>query len=279
MIWLSLLTTLGNNELNIIENDNISVAPISDDMSMEMMTSENMVPIKTDAPLPTIIPTLINSKPTNIPSLRDYDINKDNNIDMWHAEEPESYIITNDEWVRYVASQLYIDDSGRIRYKNTPVRWYEDENGIVLKWIDKSFINNYITDNELFNYPADADLWQNADYYLSHGFKGDCEDWAIAVTSMMLSGEMSVKENESFVRQIIPAIVVMGTSGGNDNYDSWVEYNVFGKRYISSTGKLFNQGTGKYESITTFYPEGNWEGFSPAYKFTDKYFKKYENGV
>jgi hypothetical protein len=274
---LSLLEIPGNTEIHTTENESMDIVPTPEKVSIENSTSEKTASIKTDAPLPAIMPTIIYSKPTSVPSLREYDISKDSNIDMWHAEDPESYIITNDEWVSRVASQLYIESSGRIRYKNTPVPWYENENGNVLKWIDEPFVNNYITDNELFNYPANADLWQNADYYLSHGFKGDCEDWAIAVTSMMLSGEISIEENGSYVRQVIPAKVVMGTSGGE--FDAWIEYSVFGKRYISSTGKLFNQGTGKDESITTFHPEGDWEGFSPIYQFTDKYFKKYENGV
>ena len=32
------------------------------------------------------------------------------------------------------------------------------------------------------------------------GCKGDCEDWAISVVSMMLSGEISIKENGSLYK-------------------------------------------------------------------------------
>ena len=264
IIVYSLLTISGEAEIHITTNDS-------------MDDSKYIVPISVqNASLPAIIPTIIYPKPTNVPSLREYNISKDSDIGMWIAQDPESYITPNDEWVRHIASQLYIESSGRIKYKNTPVPWVEDEEGNVLRWTDGSFFNHYMLDNELFNYPANADLWQNADYYLSHGFKGDCEDWAIAVTSMMLSGEMSIKENGSYVRRVIPAKVVMGISG--ESFDTWIEYSIYDKRYISSTGKMYNQGSGKDESITTFHPEGDWEGFIPKYQFTDKYFEQY-NGV
>ncbi len=267
----SLLATSRDTEINTTANERINE---NMNESMDIVSIFSQKKNNTDSPLPAIIPTIIYPKPTNIPSLRDYDINKDSNIEMWHASDPESYITPNDEWVRSVASQLYVDNSGRIRYKNTPVPWVTDYDGNVLKWTDQPFFNNYITDNELFNYPANADLWQNADFYLSHGFKGDCEDWAIAVTSMMLSGEMSFKENGSYVRQVIPAKVVMGTSGGN--FDAWIEYNLNVDIYISSTGVEFDPGTGKDQSITTFHHKGDWEDqFKPMYQFTDKYFKKY----
>ena len=50
-----------------------------------------------------------------------------------------------------------------------PITAYQDEKGNILGWTDEPFLNNYVSDNDLFNYPANADLWQNADYYLSHG--------------------------------------------------------------------------------------------------------------
>lgn len=239
---------------------------------------EKVVKLERDVPVPNKIPEgIIYPKPTNMPILRDYDINKDSNVEIWHAQDPTSYIIPNNEWVKYVASQLYVDDSGRIKYKNSPVPLVINFDGRVLKWTDKPFVNNYVTDNDLFDYPANADLWQNADYYLSHGMRGDCEDWAISTVSMMLSGEMSIKDNDngSYVKQVIPAKAVMGKSGRY--LDSWVEYKIGDKKYLSSTGTMFNPGTGEYESITSFHEEGDWDGFFPIYQFTDKYFGKYNN--
>ena len=226
-------------------------------------------------PMPDVIPPGVEyPKPElNVP-LRKYDINKDDNTyKIWRAQDPSSYITPNNEWVKYVASQLYIDENGRIRYKNKPIPYMVDINGSVLYWTDEHFFNNYVHDDELFNFPANADLWQNADYYLSHGMRGDCEDWSIAITSMMLSGEMSIKENNTYIRQVIPAKSVIGHSG--TYADIWTQYTVYNRRYISSTGLEFNPDVGKYVSVTTFHQEGEWDGFEPIYQFTDRSFEKY----
>jgi hypothetical protein len=228
-------------------------------------------------PIPEAIPAgTIYSKPTNVPSLREYEINKDSHVEIWHARNPESYIILNNEWVKYVASLLYIDNDGRIKYKNKPIPRTVDYNGNIVSWTDEPFFNNYVSDDELFNFPANGDMWQNADYYLSHGMKGDCEDWAITVTSMMLSGEMSIKENETYIRQVIPAKAIIGYS--SNSKDVWIEYKLYGNRYISSTGTEFNPGMGKDQSITTFHPESEWrDNFKPVYQFTNMNFGKYGN--
>ena len=231
-----------------------------------------------DIPMPDIIPAgIIYPEPKNVPSLRKFEINKDSDHKIWSAKDPKSYITPHNEWVLHVASQLYVDKDGRIRYKNRPVPWVVSYKGNVISWTDKPFYNSYVSDDELFNFPPNGDLWQNADYYLSHGEKGDCEDWSIAITSMMLSGEISIKENGSYVRQVIPAKVVMGNSGGNK--DAWTEYSVYGSRYISSTGVEFDRSIGKVVSITTFHPMHEWDTFVPIYQFTDKYFGYYKDDM
>jgi hypothetical protein len=231
-----------------------------------------------DVPMPDIIPAgIIYPRPTNIPLLREYKINKDTGTEIWYAQKPESYIVPDNEWVKYVASQLYIDDIGIIRYKNMPIPFYRDHKGNILAWTDEPFSNNYFSDDELFDFPANADLWQNADYYLSHGMKGDCEDWAIAITSMMLSGHMSIKENGTYIRQVITAKTVIGYSG--KSIDAWTEYNVHNKKYLSSTGR-YGQDGGEYISITTFHHESDWKGqFEPIYQFTNKSFGKYRHDI
>lgn len=232
----------------------------------------------TEAPIPDIIPEgIIYQKPTNIPSLRQYEINKDSSEKIWHAQKPESYIIPNNEWVKHVASQLYLDRDGRIKYKNVPVPYVKSYKGDIVSWTDEPFFNHYVSDDELFNFPANADLWQNADYYLSHGMRGDCEDWSIALVSMFLSGEMSIKDNGSYIRQVIPAKVVLGYSG--ESRDAWTEYSIYGYTYISSTGRESNPGTGKEESITTFHPKRDLDQFKPIYQFNDTYFGKYKNDM
>ncbi len=277
-----------------LENENFGVGPNNNSMNNNFDNGLNDN-YDVDAPLPDVIPgDIVYSKPVNMPSLRQYDINKDG--DMWRAQKPQSYITPNDEWVKYIASQLYINEHGRIAYKNRPIPLLENFDGKILAWTDEPFFNNYMLDNELFNFPANADLWQNADYYLSHGMRGDCEDWAIAIVSMMSSGEMSLKisrkdyeddrENNSennddnwiYVKQVIPAKVVLGLSGGQR--DAWVEYSVYRNRYFSSTGTIFNQGTGKDESITTFHSkEECCHQFEPIYQFTSEYFGDYKNDL
>lgn len=242
----------------------LSLAPVPE--------SPKFVPV----PMPDMIPTVVYQRPLNIPSLREYEINKDTSAEIWHATHPESYIIQNNEWVKSVASQIYVDKDGRTKYKNRPVPHTINYDGNVELWTDEPFFNNYASDDELFHFPPNADMWQNADYYLSHGMKGDCEDWAIALTSMMLSGEMSIKENGTYIRQVIRAKAVIGYSGRSK--DVWTEYNVYGNRYLSSTGTEFNPGTGKGESITTFHPESEWrDNFKPVYQFTNMNFGRYEN--
>jgi len=265
------------HENSTCERENISVSYTLGDDKFVPVSNVTESPV-VDAPMPeTIMSGIIYPKPTNVPSLRQYNINKDSDRKIWSAQNPKSYIIPNDEWVRHVASQLYVEADGRIKYKNKPIPWVTSYKGNVVSWTDEPFSNNYVSDDELFNFPPNGDLWQNADYYLSHGMRGDCEDWSIAITSMMLSGDMSIKENGSYTRQVIPAKVVMGYSGGSK--DAWTEYNIHGHRYISSTGTDFDQGVGKDVSITTFHPISDWDTFVPMYQFTDKYFGSYKDDM
>jgi len=141
-------------------------------------------------------------QPSYIPKLRPYHIDKSH--DIWMAENPSSYVIPDNDWVKYYASQLYVDADGRIRYKNRPIPLLADEKGKVIMWTDEPFLNNYTYDWEKYGNGAKGslandDYWDNPDYYLTHGMKGDCDEWALAVVSMMLSGEMSVKKGDDYV--------------------------------------------------------------------------------
>lgn len=285
MLGMTMLIILGQTYGDNVKEDNfapnvipaqIEVPTMETDPALSLGAVEESFPISS-VPIPETIPAgKIYPRPADIPSLREYEINKDDATEIWYARNPESYIIPQNEWVKYVASQLYFDQYGRIRYKNMPVPSSQGYNGNIISWTDEPFFNSYISDDKLFNFPANGDLWQNADYYLSHGLRGDCEDWAIATTSMMLSGEMSIKENGNYVRQVIPAKAVIGYSGKSK--DIWVEYGINGNRYISSTGTEFNPGTGKDEPITTFHLKSEWSNnFEPIYQFTNKNFGKYKN--
>ena len=82
---------------------------------------------------------------------------------------------------------------------------------------------------------------------------------------------------DHYIRQVIPAKVVMGFSG--DNLDLWIEFKVYGNIYISSTGHVFNPSVGQEQSITTFNQKNETNAFDPIYQFTDKYFGRYNNNI
>lgn len=111
--------------------------------------------MSTETPSPVPQPT-----PDDIPTLRPYQINKEH--DIWHAQDPSSYIIPSNEWVRYFALEQQKYRAGE--YSNYPQ-------------ID------YIPDNIAYPLNIDKDIWQNPDYTLYIG-QGDCEDISIAWVSM-----------------------------------------------------------------------------------------------
>jgi hypothetical protein len=238
--------------------------PVDAQPSPTIFTQLSTVPVV--SPIETPYP-----KPTYIPTLRPYNIDKSN--DIWHAKNPSSYITPNNEWVRYYASQLFIDEDGWIKYKNEKIKWYIEPDG-TQHYTYKPFENNYVYDWEQFGNGAKGslandDYWINADYYLTHGMKGDCEDFATPVTSMMLSGEMSVWQGDKLVKQIIPAKAVLGYSG--NHVAEWVEYQAYGNFWITSTSREQNPQTGEYYSTTIFIqktPE-----FRGVFDFTDRYFE------
>lgn len=237
-------------------------------------------PVSTTQGTPTVPPAPTPKetpypKPTYVPTLRPYDIDKSH--DIWHAKDPSSYIEPNNEWVKYYASQLFIDLDRRIKYKNEKIEWWMDLDG-VKHYTNKPFINNYVYDWEQFGTGsqgslANDDYWTNADYYLTHGMKGDCDDWMIAVTSMMLSGEISVWEGDILVKKIVPAKAVMGYM--ENKKDGWVEYQVYNMKFITSTAREVEAITGNKISQTWYLSETNelFRLYKPVFEFTDKYFK------
>jgi hypothetical protein len=270
------ILTIGNQ--NIMSEDNGgNVTNVT--ISTPIIRNNNIALQKKDAALPNLIPDagIIYSKPTNVPVLMKNELVKDSNFKLWMVRNPESFVLPNNEWVKYYASQLYITEDGIIKYKNRPIPYAVNYDGTILSWIDEPFWNKYISDDIQFDYPANGDMWQNADYYLFHGFKGDCEDWAIATASLMLSGEMSINENGTYVRQVIPAKVVVGhmkTTG-----HAWTEYIVHNASFITSVGHWINPNDGSSESTLAFYPDTDeeWKNFHPIYQFSNAYFHSYTN--
>jgi len=212
------------------------------------------------------------SKPNHIPALKPYIIDKSR--DIWQAQDPSSYITPDNEWVKYHASLLYIDYDGRIRYKNRTVPLLVDEKANVLLWTDEPFLNNYSYDiyKQAYGfYDRDNIQWFMPDYYLTHGMTGVCSAWAVTVTSLMLSGEMSIKEKGQFVRTVVPAKAVLGYMGGYR--DAWTEYQVYGKTFLTTTS-LVNTGIEGQEKISsTEFVEKNEKNTMPIIEFTDEYFR------
>lgn len=230
----------------------------------------------TELPFSTILekPETQYPKPIYIPSLKSYDIDKSGG-DIWYAKDPSSYIIPENEWVKYYASQLFLDYDGSIKYKTEKIIQLVDENGNILQYTNKPFVNTYTFDYEQFGTGspgslANDDYWANVDYYLSHGLKGDCDEWANTVTSMMLSGEMSVWQDNKLMKQVIPAKAVLGYVGGIR--DVWVEYQAYKRSWITSTSKTINPGSNLYQSTTIFVEKNNQ--FKPVFDYTDKYFRR-----
>ena len=246
--------------------------------------ASNISPAAAEAISPEILPADISINSSQVPSetpypepdykpaLRPYRINKDH--DIWHAEDPISYITPQNEWVRYYASQLYVDHDGRIRYKNIRVPWVAGEDGRIISWIDKPFLNNYQSDDVRFNYPANGDMWVMPDYYLTSGMSDDCDGWAVTVASLLLSGELSVKQSGYFIKQIIPAKVVLGYV---DNYrDAWVEYDAYNKTFFTSTSWVNSGPDGKGKTSSTSFMERKAKvNARPVFEFTDRYFGEF----
>jgi len=206
--------------------------------------------------------------PTYIPSIREWHTDTISGVII--ASNPSSYITPENAWVRYYASQLYVDNEGRIRYKNTKSPWVVDSAGKVLMWIDKPFVNNYTFDiyKKEYGYVDVNDVpWLMPDFYLVNGQRGVCSTWAVTMARIMLSGELSIKNGNLFVKQIIPAKVVIGRFGNKN--DAWVEYSVYNKTFITSTG--MSDGS----SQTWFLDKNSDQSaelYKPVFEFTNKYF-------
>ncbi len=231
-------------------------------------------------PTPTSVSTPAETpypKPSYTPAIRPYETNTISGFIL--PSDPSSYVTPQNGWVKYYASQLYVDADGRIRYKNKKVPWAADPNGNTIMWMDEPFLNNYTFDiyKELFGYYDINNVpWLTPDFYLTHGQRGVCSAWAVTVTSMMLSGEMSLKSDDSkFVKQVIPAKIMIGKM--QDKYDAWVEYSVYSRTFITSTARETEAITGEQHSQTWFLDKNNdplAKLYTPYFEFTDKYFKE-----
>ena len=144
------------------------------------------------------------------------------------AQNPTDYITPDNPTVQSYADTLYLDDAGELRYI---------DNGTLMQL-------TYMLDR--IQFPESRltrwEHWIQADAYILNGRVGDCDDSAIAVTSMMRSGNLSVINNGEFVQTYINATTRIGLYYSNNKSKwvnhAWVEYDneiySFGGGYNSS---------------------------------------------
>lgn len=166
--------------------------------------------------------------------------------------EPQKYIIPDNKVVKYAASFLKVNIYSALEW--------EMPNPFNLHGI---FYNNYIPDNENFNYPPGEDYWVNPDHYLLNNMSGDCEDAAFAVASILESKGIKTK------------IVGGYLTYNNLRHRDWiVEYNVNRTYYRYFGGGLdigFIQ-RGKFEQDKT----NHGIDFEPVLMFDGKtYYQDY----
>lgn len=118
---------------------------------------------------------------------------------------PQMYITPHNEVVEYYSSQMEIIN-GKLQWK--------EENDLKKGGI---FLNFYATDKEQFSID---DYWQNPDYYLTHGMRGDCEDSAFAVASIL--------EHKGIKTKIVGGWLIVD----NEKVRDWiVEYKIDNTTY------------------------------------------------
>lgn len=128
--------------------------------------------------------------------IRPYNMTKTGTV--WRAINGSSYIDPTHEVVQWYVRNTILNETG-------------------LYYLDGKMVKfDYYPD---FGY-ENEDYWLNADYYLSHGLEGDCEDFTIGIASIMEAKR-------------IPNMLVM-TSKYNSNH-MYLEYFYNGKYYVANT--------------------------------------------
>jgi len=194
------------------EERNIQIRPTFND---SILPTVNLTFKEIEYPIP-----IYTNKPIYKPILRVYEIDKSD--DIWHAKDPSSYITPNNEWVQYYA-------------KN-----------------DLSVGIIYRTDDDMYNYPANGDIWQNADYTLYTGY-GDCEDIAIV--------EMSILRAKGKDAVVVGGYITL--DNGNRIRDFWSEVYSDGiKSSISSNPVIISQKELRLEPLYMFNDKITWRSYN-----------------
>ncbi len=171
-----------------------------------------------------------------IPIAAGYQVDKSS--DIWHPVNASNWITPDNPTVNLIAKGLYLDDLGQLRYKHLQVIQCWDCWGKEW-WVDFTFQNNYVYDMNAYG----EDYWLMPEAYLKNGFKGDCEDWAVTVASIMLSGNLTY-HNQPIT---IPAKVVSGYLG--DQRDTWVQYPFNNQTYVSTTASISGISSTIYQPL------------------------------
>jgi len=135
--------------------------------------------------------------------------------DISHPYNMSGYVQPNSSFVRELAGQLYVDTDGTAKYITNNSIWR-----IPYMWDTWQFDR--------------ADYWQSAYTYWKNNLTGDCEDRAIFLMSMMLSGNMSIVQNYTLTKVKIPVAMYLGTAGRAT--DAWVQYSLYNKTFASTVG-------------------------------------------
>ncbi|MEM2933803.1 MAG: transglutaminase domain-containing protein [Methanocellales archaeon] len=152
------------------------------------------------------------------PMLNDYKANK--STEIWSAVDPSEYITPGDEVVQWYAKHT------KLKKINESIYLIEYEDGTPLS-------SNYVRDQEQFGV---EDYWIKPSYYLAHTYKGkllsgDCEDAAIAMTSILLAKGYDT-------------IAILGYVEKNDGSigrHAWAEAQIEGKIYIVDFNSLYEK--------------------------------------
>ena len=159
------------------------------------------------------------------PALRDYSSSSTGLLR--HARDAHEYVDPDDPVVLGYANRLEIEN---------------DE----LRLADGTdLFQRYERDIDQFN---DTDYWVNPDHYLANGRVGDCEDYALTASSILIA-----RGN--------PSMVVVGfTEPNNEGGHAWLETDINGTRYVVDYDSLVERDA-FYESHT------DW---NPLYAFNDE---------
>jgi len=152
------------------------------------------------------------------PVLNDYQANK--STEIWSASEPSLYITPENEVVQWYSKHTILKKINESIY----IIQYEDGTPLQL---------NYVRDQDQF---GAEDYWVKPSYYLAHAYQGkrlsgDCEDAAIAMTSILIA-----KGYDS--------IAILGYVKKNDGTagrHAWAETKIEGKIYVVDFSYLYEK--------------------------------------